>query len=110
MDKLLRINGKSYKAAEFDVNFMCELEENGIAIEDIDKNMFKVVRLYAALSMNTDVRTAGKEIRTNEELQEISNTMTEMMEQSDFFRTEPKNKDQTSSTRAKTKKAESEES
>ena len=45
MDRLLTINGKNYKAAEFDVNFMCEMEDNGIQIEDIDKNMFKTINV-----------------------------------------------------------------
>ena len=109
MDRLIKINGKTYKAAEFDVNFMCELEDNRIKLEEIDDNMFKVVRIYAALCMDTDVKTAGKEIKSPEELEEISKTMTEMMEESDFFRTEPKNKDQTSPARTAKKKSESED-
>lgn len=113
MDRLLKINGRTYKAAEFDLNFICDMEDNGIQLENIDKNMFKLVRMYVALSMDTDVKTAGKEItehvRNGGALEDISAVMTDMMQDSDFFRTEPKNKDQTSPARAKKKKTESEE-
>ena len=113
MQRLLTINGKSYKAAEFDVNFMCEMEDNGIQLEEIDKKMFKMIRMYVALSMGVDPITAGKEIsehmKNGGTLEAVSDVMSEMMEESDFFRTEPKNKDQTSQKRTRAKKAESEE-
>ena len=113
MDRLLTINGKNYKAAEFDVNFMCEMEDNGIQIEDIDKNMFKTIRMYVALSMGVDVKTAGNEIsahmKNGGKLEEISDVMSKMMEDSDFFRTEPKDSETTSQPRTRKKKTESEE-
>jgi hypothetical protein len=113
MDRLLKINGSTYKAAEFDINFMCEMEDNGIGLDEIDKKMFKTIRMYVALSMGVDPEIAGKEItehlRNGGKLDEISDVMSQMMQDSDFFRTEPKNKDQTSPARAKKKKAESEE-
>jgi len=113
MDRLLKINGRNYKAAEFDVNFMCEMEDNGIELDQIDKKMFKTIRMYVALSMGVTPEEAGKAItehmRNGGTLDEISNVMSEMMEDSDFFRTEPKNKDQTSSKRTRTKKTEDNE-
>lgn len=113
MQRLLTINGKSYKAAEFDVNFICEMEDNGIQLDEIDKKMFKTIRMYAALSMGVDVVTAGKELsehmKNGGSLEEVSNAMSQMMEESDFFRTESKNKDQGSQKRTRAKKTESEE-
>lgn len=113
MDKLLKINGRSYKAAEFDVNFMCELEDNGIGLEEIDKKMFKMIRMYVALSMGADVITAGKEItehlRNGGSLEDISDVMSEMMQDSDFFRTKQTDKDQTSPARTSKKKKENDE-
>ena len=89
------------------------MEDNGIALDEIDKNMFKLIRMYVALSMDVDVKTAGKEItehmKSGGDIKEISDVMSQMMEDSDFFRTEPKNKDQTSSARTKKKKSESED-
>ena len=109
MNRLLKINGKTYKAAEFDVNFMCEMEDNGIGLDEIDKKMFKTIRMYVALSMGVDPVTAGKEIsehmKNGGTLEEISETMSQMMQDSDFFRTEQKNKDQTSQARTRKKTA-----
>ena len=113
MDRLLKINGRTYKAAEFDVNFMCEMEDNGIQLEDIDKKMFKLIRMYVALSMGVDPVTAGKEIsehmRNGGKLDEISDVMSDMMGESDFFRSEQTNTDQTSPARTRKKKTKSEE-
>ena len=113
MDRLLKINGKTYKAAEFDVNFICEMESLGIKLEDIGQMMFNTIRTYVALSMGTDVKEAGKEItehmKNGGSLEDLSEVMAQMMDDSGFFRTEPKNKDQTSSKRASKKTTESEE-
>ena len=113
MDRLLKINGKSYKAAEFDVNFMCDLEDRNVDLDNIDKKMFSLVRMYAALSMGVDVREAGKEIsehlKNGGELEDISSVMSEMMDDSDFFRSEQKNESQTNSKGTRTKKTESKE-
>lgn len=113
MDRLLKINGRTYKAAEFDVNFMCEIEDNKIKLDEIDQNMFKILRLYVALSMGVDPVEAGKAIsehlKNGGALEDISDVMSDMMDESDFFRSEQKNKDQTSSARTRKKKAESDE-
>ena len=91
MDRLLKINGNTYKAAEFDVNFLCEMEENNIQMEEIEKKMFKAIRMFVALSMGTDLVTAGKEIteflKNGGTLDYLSSVMAEVMTESDFFRT-----------------------
>lgn len=114
MNRLLTINGKSYKPAEFDVNFVCEMEDMGIALDQMENKMFNTVRAYVALSMGVDAKTAGKEIsehiRNGGSLDDISDAMTQMMEESDFFRPTQKGSDTTSQKRTRTKKAESEES
>jgi len=113
MDRLLKINGRTYKAAEFDVNFMCELEDNNIDLDKINSNMFKLIRMYVALSMGVDVVTAGKELtehmKNGGSWEEVSEIMSDMMEESDFFRSKSKNESQTSSTRTSKKKKESDE-
>jgi hypothetical protein len=56
------INKRSYKAKELDFNFLCELGENGIDIQDIDKKILPVVRIYVAYCMGVDNEIAGNEI------------------------------------------------
>ena len=113
MDRLLTLNGRSYKAAEFDINLICDFEEYGIPLGNIDSKMFNVIRLYVATSMNTDLKTAGREIsehlRNGGSIEEISNVMSEMMEISGFFRTESKDQKTGNTKRTRTKKTESEE-
>ena len=113
MDRLLTINGKTYKAAEFDLNLICDFEDRGIALDAIGNKMFNVVRQYLATSMDVDVKTAGKELsehlKNGGKLEDVSDVMSAAMEDSGFFRTTSENKDQTSSTRTRKKKTESEE-
>ena len=110
MDRLLTLNGKSYKAAEFDINLICDFEDNGISLEDIDKKMFNVIRQYVATSMNVDSRIAGREIsehmKNGGSLEDISDIMTEMMNNSGFFRTKQTDESSGSQKRTRTKKAE----
>ena len=113
MDRLLTINGKSYKAADFDLNLMCDFEDSGISLDDITNKMFNVVRQYVASSMGVDPKTAGKELSEHlangGSIEDVSDVMTEAMNDSGFFRTTSKNKNQTDSTGTKKKKSESEE-
>ena len=113
MDRLLTINGKSYKAAEFDVNFMCDMESQGIQFEDMQNKMFNTIRMYVAISMGVSPVEAGIAItdhmKNGGSLEDISNVMSEMMDESDFFRTESKSKEKTSQTRTRKKKTESDE-
>ena len=113
MDRLLKLNGKSYKATEFDLNLLCDFEDAGISLEDIDKKMFNVIRQYVATSMGVDVRTAGKEITAHMAnggtLDEISDVMSAMMNESGFFRPKQKDTDSGTPKRANKKKSESEE-
>ena len=113
MDRLLTINGKQYKAAEFDVNFMCDLEDNHIKLDEIDDNMFKVMRMYVASTMGVDVKSAGKamseHMANGGSLEDFSYMMSQMMEESHFFRSASKNKESTSPKRTGKKKSESEE-
>lgn len=114
MDRLIQINGKTYKAAEFDINLICDFEDMGISLDDISNKMFNVIRQYVASSMGVDVKTAGLEItehmKNGGELKDISDAMSGAMEDSGFFRTASTDKTPTDSTRTRKKKTESEES
>ena len=113
MDRLLTLNGRSYKAADFDLNLICDFEDRGISLDDIGDKMFNVIRQYVATSMNTDPKTAGAEIskhlNNGGKLEDISDVMTAAMEDSGFFRTKSKEPNQTTSTRTRKKKTEDEE-
>ena len=60
--EMITINGKSYKAKDVDYNFICELEDANVQIEEIEKNKFKTARCYAAYCMGMSLEKAGKEI------------------------------------------------
>ena len=113
MDRLLTINGKSYKAADFDLNLICDFEDRGISLDDIGKKMFNVVRQYVATSMNVDAKTAGKELSDHlangGSLEDVSDVMSAAMEDSGFFRSATKSEETTDTARAKKKKSENEE-
>ena len=114
MDKLITINGKSYKAAEFDVNFICDMEDvAGIKLDEIDEKMVKLVRYYVATSMGTDPVTAGKEmtahINNGGSFEDFTDMISDAMEDSGFFRQKQTNKDQSSQKRTRKKTQESEE-
>ena len=113
MDRLLTLNGKSYKAAEFDLNLICDFEERGISLEDIGKKMFSVVRQYVAASMGVEPYVAGKEITTfienGGEFEYIANVMDSAINDSGFFRTPPKSKTSASQKGTRKKKSEDEE-
>ena len=63
--KTFTINGKKYKSAEVDFNFICDLEDMGISLGDFGKKHMAVARAYFALCANTDKEFAGKEIQAH---------------------------------------------
>lgn len=113
MERLLKINGKTFKAAEFDLNLICDFEDKGIALDDIGNKMVSVIREYVAYSMGVDSKTAGIEISRHLDnggsLEDISDVMSAVMEDSGFFRAISKNTNQADSTGTKKKKSESED-
>ena len=85
----MKINGKEYKIKEIDFNTMCELEDNGISIADMDKKPFSVIRGFLAVIMGTDDIEAGKELSQHIEkggsIEELASEISELVENSDFF-------------------------
>lgn len=107
----ITINNRVYKAKELDFNFLCELGENGINIEDIDKKILPTIRLYAAYCMGVDAEVAGTEINLHiingGQIEDIVNVFTEKADDSDFFRALNKSEKKTAPKR-NTKKTEEE--
>lgn len=56
------INGKTYTVPELDFNAMCELEEMGVVLNEMDKKVLTTVRGFLALAMNSDMENAGREL------------------------------------------------
>ena len=88
--KSFEINGITYKAAEFDFNLTCEIEEKGMSLADIRKKPMSFLRTYVALSGDMDVDIAGKEIEAHimngGTLDSVMDVMLEQLENSGFFR------------------------
>lgn len=92
MEKMT-INGKVYPAKEIDMNFFCELETDGVYMEDIDKSVFKTARCYARYCMGVNSDLAGVEMSEHmskagnaELINEIYAVFREKADESGFFR------------------------
>lgn len=113
MNKMFAINGKSYKAKEFDFNLLCDLEDQGLSLDDIDKKPMSLVRTYLSFCAGITKEMAGKEIEAHIEnggkFNDVVEAMSDMMKDSGFFRSISKGKEEdegeTSAPSAKTKKA-----
>lgn len=56
------INGREYKAKEMDFNFMCLLDDEGVAIDEIDTKTIKILRTYFAYCSGLKPEEAGREL------------------------------------------------
>lgn len=83
------INKKSYTAAPFDFNLICNLEDMGISLEKIADKPMAMLKAYFALSAKESLEFAGKEIESHiingGSFDEICNAMNKEIEESDFF-------------------------
>lgn len=89
MSRRFTINGKSYVASEITFNSICELEDAGISLSDIEKKPISTVRAYLAVCGNIDNATAGNEIQAHlisgGSLDEIMAVFRDELSDSDFF-------------------------
>jgi hypothetical protein len=90
MAKTFTVNGKEYKAKEFDFNTVCDLEDMGVSIEDMAEKPTASIRAYFASCTGKGKSFAGKEMEQHfingGSFDEIASAMNEEMEKSDFFR------------------------
>ena len=90
MNKTFTFNNKLYHAKEFDFNFLCDLEDQGLSLEEIEKKPFSLLRTYLAFCGNLTKEQAGKEIEAHIEkggkLNDITDVLSSQMEDSGFFR------------------------
>ena len=108
MEKIL-LNGKVYQAKEIDFNYICMLEVEGIEFSRIGTGFFNMLKVYVAYCMDVEPEYAGEEINKHVmnggKLTEITNTLSEKLETSDFFRaiSEKTDSTETSETPKKTR-------
>ena len=111
MSRIFTINNKTYTAKEFDFNFLCDLENMGLSLEDIDKKPMSMVRAYLAFSAGLSNEAAGKEIENHlingGKFDDVVEAMSAQMQDSGFFRSINKGtateKDETSSESPKSR-------
>lgn len=59
------INGNEYKIPELNFNAMCDLEDMGVVLSNMEEKMLSTVRGFIALSMGGDIQRAGKEFEAH---------------------------------------------
>ena len=81
MNRTFTVNNKLYKAKSFDFNLLCDLEDQGLSLEDIEKKPMSLIRTYVSFCGNIDKERAGKEIEET-----VIEVLSKEMEESGFFR------------------------
>lgn len=88
--KTFKINGKRYEAKEIDFNFLCDLEDAGVSLADLEKKPMSTARAYFAVCFGGDVDKAGKELEAHMtnggNLNALMNAFADALQHSDFFR------------------------
>lgn len=95
MSNFFTINGKRYKAPEFDFNTVCDFEEAGISLQDAAKKPTSMIRAYFAILFDGDKDKAGKELEQHMidggSFEELTDAMIKEMNESRFFQAIAKN-------------------
>lgn len=102
MKHTFKINGTTYTAKEFDFNTVCDLEDIGISISDMQKKPVATARAYFALCIGGDVERAGDELQQHMidggNLNDLVNAMVGAMNDSDFFQALTKRQEKKATT------------
>ena len=89
MTRTFVINGKTYKAREITFNTICELEDAGVSLTEIEQKPISTVRSYFAICSGGNKEYAGREIEQHiingGNLDEIMTAFREELADSDFF-------------------------
>lgn len=88
--KTFSVNNKEYRAKAFDFNLVCDLEDMGISMNEMNKKQMSTVRAYFSLCAGMSNVQAGKEMEAHViaggNFEEITTALNEEMNKSDFFR------------------------
>lgn len=90
MADLIKVNGRTVRAADVDFNFIADLQENGIDISKMGRKIIPTLRVYVAKCFDVDVETAGDMIQAHMEnggkIDSIMDVLGKKVEESRFFR------------------------
>lgn len=88
-NRTVTINGNSYPAKDITFNTVCEFEDMGIKLSELEKKSTMLLRAYAAVCMGCDADKAGAElgahIMSGGDLKEVAEALNKAIEESDFF-------------------------
>lgn len=87
--RMFTVNGKEYKAKEFDFNTVCDLEDMGVSLEEMENKPLSMIRAYFQLCAGLGKIEAGKQIEQHlikgGKMDDVVKAMSKEMEVSDFF-------------------------
>ena len=110
MTRTFTINGKLYQAREITFNAICELEDAGVSLTEIESKPISTVRSYFAICLGGNKEVAGQEIERHiingGNLDEIMTAFREELADSDFFQalTKTANEEAAENQEAETKR------
>ena len=88
--KTFEINGVKYTSKPFTYNTVCDLEDMGVSLQDMQNKPMSVVRAYFAVCTSKGADYAGEQIEAHVikggDFNAVLEAMNEEMEKSDFFR------------------------
>ena len=101
MQKEIVINGKMYPTKEITFNTVCQFEDMGIPMSEIEAKSIMFVRAYAAMCMDKKADQAGDEIEKHVlnggSIDELADVLRQAVEESGFFQTLSKRAETTDS-------------
>lgn len=90
MSKSFTVNGVTYTAKPFTYNVICDLEDMGVSLQDMQNKPMSVVRAYFAVCTGRGAEFAGEQIEAHVigggDFTDVLEAMNDEMEKSDFFR------------------------
>ena len=107
--KTFEVNGKEYNAKPFTFNTVCDLEDMGVSMGDIQRKPMSMVRAYFAICSGRGAQFAGQEMEkhiiSGGDFTKIMEITSNEMNASDFFRSLNK-KEETEDAEGETEEAE----
>lgn len=89
MQKEIVINGKAYHTKEITFNTVCQFEDMGIPMSEIEEKSIMFIRAYAAMCMDKKADQAGDEIEKHVmnggSIDELADVLRQAVEESGFF-------------------------
>lgn len=83
------INGKKYEMPELSFDAICELENMGVQLGDMENKPISTIRGFIALAMNCDAQKAGEELQEHllngGNINEVLKEVQKAVEKSGFF-------------------------